>query len=61
MKYLVYVPFIVFGENEQDALEYVDEAITESNILDCDGITGILPVDIDEVELADDIDFEDLT
>ena len=51
-KYIVPVQLIVFGESENDALEYVQTALDNSDLLDQDGIVGVNS----DIE-ADDIEF----
>jgi hypothetical protein len=51
-KYVVPVDFIVYGETEADALDYLQNALDNSDVLDQDGIVGVNP----DIEL-DDIDF----
>ncbi len=54
-KYIVPVHFIVFGESEEDALQYAEEAVEHSDLLDQDGIVGIDPtVEIDDIELYEE-------
>lgn len=56
-KYVIYVKLRVLGESPEDALEYADEAIEASNLLDQDGILGVeLLDDIDTVENEEDYD-----
>ena len=59
-KYVVPVNVIVFGENESDALAYVEDAIDSTRFIDADGIIG---VDIceDDIELSDDSDVDEFT
>ncbi len=50
-KYVVYVKLTVFGESPEDALEYANNAIDTSDLLDQDGVVGIALVDdIDSIE-----------
>jgi hypothetical protein len=54
-KYIVPVNLIVFGESEEDALQYAEEAVEHSDLLDQDGIIGIDPtVEIDDIELYEE-------
>lgn len=51
-KYIVPIELTVYGETEADAIEYVDEALDRSDLLDQDGILGVNPeIDVDTVEL----------
>jgi hypothetical protein len=54
-KYVVPVELTVYGETQQDAIEYVQEALDNSDILEQDGILGVNP-DIEEenVELLEE-------
>ena len=51
-KYRVPITLIVYGEREEDAWEYVEEAIDKSNLLDQDGILGIddTTTDLEDIE-----------
>ena len=51
-KYRVPITLIVYGEREEDAWEYVEEAIDKSNLLDQDGILGIddTETDLEDIE-----------
>ena len=51
-KYIVPITFIVYGETEADALDYAQNALDRSDLLDQDGIVGVNS----DIEL-DDIDF----
>ena len=54
-KYSVPVEFIVYGESENDAIEYVQDALDHSDILDQDGILGVNPdIEEDMVELVEE-------
>lgn len=51
-KYRIPITLIVYGEREEDAWEYLQEALDHSNILDQDGIIGIddSSTDIEDIE-----------
>jgi len=51
-KYIVPITLIVYGETEADALDYAQNALDRSDLLDQDGIVGVNS----DIEL-DDIDF----
>jgi hypothetical protein len=53
-KYTVPVELIVYGENELEAIQYVQDALDHSDILEQDGILGVNP-DIDEY-MVDEIE-----
>jgi hypothetical protein len=54
-KYIVPVEFIVYGESAQDAIEYVQDAIDSSNLLEQDGVLGVNPdIEEDAVELVEE-------
>lgn len=54
-KYIVPVQLIVFGESEEDAIAYVEEAVERSDILDQDGVIGIdSTIDVEDVELYEE-------
>lgn len=54
-KYIVPVQLIVFGESEHDALEYVQTALDNSDLLHQDGIVGVNPdIELDEVEFYEE-------
>jgi hypothetical protein len=54
-KYVVPVELIVYGESEADALDYVQAALDNSDVLDQDGIVGVnSDIDEDMVELLDE-------
>lgn len=56
--YVVYLKLTVMGENPEDALEYANSAIDNSDLLDQDGVIGIEVVDdVDTIEPAED-DYE---
>lgn len=46
-KYTVPVELIAYGETELEAIQYVQDALDNSDLLDQDGILGVNP-DIDE-------------
>lgn len=52
-KYVVYVKLTVFGESPEDALEYANNAIDTSDLLDQDGVVGI-SLDEDTIELEEE-------
>lgn len=57
--YVVYLKLTVMGENPEDALEYANSAIDNSDLLDQDGVIGIEVVDdVDTIEPVED-DYED--
>lgn len=54
-KYIVPVQLIVFGESENDALEYVQTALDNSNMLDQDGIVGVnSDIEVDDIEFYEE-------
>lgn len=54
-KYIVPVNLIVFGESEEDALAYVEEAVEHSDILDQDGIIGVdVSPELEDIELYEE-------
>lgn len=54
-KYIVPVEFIVYGESEDDAIGYIQEALDHSDILEQDGLVGVNPdIDEDMVELTEE-------
>ncbi len=63
-KYVVPVNVIVYGEDEGDAVTYVEEALDSSSFIAEDGLIGAEVV-VDDVELFeegyedDDADYED--
>lgn len=57
--YVVYLKLTVMGESPEDALEYANSAVDNSDLLDQDGVIGIEVVDdVDTIEPAED-DYED--
>jgi len=53
--YVVYIKLTVMGETPEDALEYANSAIDNSDLLDQDGVIGIEVVDdVDTIELVED-------
>lgn len=57
--YVVYVKLTVMGESPEDALEYANSAVDNSDLLDQDGVIGIEVVeDVDTIEPVED-DYED--
>lgn len=62
-KYVVPVNVIVYGEDESDAVTYVEEALDSSSFITEDGLIGA-EIMTDDVELfdegyEDDADYED--
>lgn len=58
--YDVYVKFTVLGESAEDALNYLEEAIDTSEIINEDGIVSIEIVDdADSVSESEEIDFSE--
>ncbi len=56
-KFVIYVKLRVLGESIEDALEYAEQALDASDLLDQDGIIGIeLVDDTDTIESEDDYD-----
>lgn len=54
-KYVVPVSVIVYGENEEDALDYIQTALDHSDLLDQDGIVGVNPdIDVEEIEFLEE-------
>jgi len=54
-KYIVPVQLIVFGESENDALEYVQTALDNSDLLDQDGIVGVnSDIEVDDIEFYEE-------
>jgi hypothetical protein len=54
-KYSVPVELIVYGETEWDAVEYAQEALDRSDLLQQDGIVGVnSDIDEDGVEIYED-------
>ena len=54
-KYIVPVQLIVFGESEDDALEYVQTALDNSDLLDQDGIVGVnSDIEVDDIEFYEE-------
>lgn len=54
-KYIVPVDFIVYGETEADALDYVQNALDNSDLLDQDGIVGVNPdIELDDIEFYEE-------
>jgi hypothetical protein len=56
-KYVVPINIIVYGENEMDAVSYVEEALDSSSFITEDGLLGA-DIVTDDVELFDE-DYED--
>jgi hypothetical protein len=56
-KYVIYVKLCVVGESVEDALDYAQEALDASDLLDQDGVVSIeLVDDIDTIESEEDYD-----
>ena len=54
-KYIVPVNLIVYGENEADALDYVQHALDISDLLDQDGIVGVnSDIELDDIEFYEE-------
>jgi len=54
-KYIVPVNLIVYGENEADALDYVQHALDMSDLLDQDGIVGVnSDIELDDIEFYEE-------
>jgi hypothetical protein len=54
-KYIVPVTLIVYGETEADALDYTQNALDQSDLLDQDGIVGVNPdIEIDDIEFYEE-------
>ena len=54
-KYVVPVTLIVYGETEADALDYVQAALDNSNLLDQDGIVGVnSDIEVDDIEFYEE-------
>jgi hypothetical protein len=54
-KYIVPVNVIVYGETEADALDYVQNALDNSDLLDQDGIVGVNPdIELDDIEFFEE-------
>jgi len=54
-KYIVPVNIIVYGETEADALDYVQNALDNSDLLDQDGIVGInSDIELDDIEFYEE-------
>ncbi len=54
-KYIIPVNIIVYGETEADALDYVQVALDNSDLLDQDGIVGVNPdIEIDDIEFYEE-------
>lgn len=50
-KFAVPVTLYVYGEDERDALDYVQTALEHSDLLDQDGVVGIDPdIDVEDVD-----------
>jgi hypothetical protein len=54
-KYIVPVNMIVYGETEADALDYIQVALDNSDLLDQDGIVGVNPdIELDDIEFYEE-------
>lgn len=54
-KYIVPINLIVYGENETDALDYVQHALDISDLLDQDGIVGVnSDIEVDDIEFYEE-------
>ena len=54
-KYIVPVNVIVYGETEADALDYIQVALDNSDLLDQDGIVGVNPdIELDDIEFYEE-------
>ena len=54
-KYIVPVNIIVYGETEADALDYIQVALDNSDLLDQDGIVGVNPdIELDDIEFYEE-------
>ena len=54
-KYVIPVTLIVYGETEADALDYVQNALDMSDLLDQDGIVGVnSDIEIDDIEFFEE-------
>ncbi len=54
-KYIVPVNMIVYGETEADALDYVQNALDMSDLLDQDDIVGVNPdIELDDIEFYEE-------
>lgn len=56
-RYVVPVELTVYGETAGDAIEYVQEALDHSDLLDQDGILGVNPdIEEDSVDMVEDFE-----
>lgn len=54
-KYIVPINLIVYGETEADALDYVQNALDMSDLLDQDGIVGVnSDIEVDDIEFFEE-------
>jgi hypothetical protein len=54
-KYIVPVNMIVYGETEADALDYIQAALDNSDLLDQDGVVGVNPdIELDDIEFYEE-------
>ena len=54
-KYVVPVTLIVYGETEADALDYAQNALDMSDLLDQDGIVGVnADIEVDDIEFFEE-------
>lgn len=57
-KYIVPVNLIVYGENEEDAINYVESAIDNSALIQEDGIIGADILNEDVEFIGEEVDNE---
>lgn len=54
-KYVVPITLIVYGETEADALDYTQNALDRSDLLDQDGIVGVnSDIELDDIEFYEE-------
>jgi hypothetical protein len=54
-KYTVPITLIVYGETEADALDYAQNALDRSDLLDQDGIVGVnSDIELDDIEFYEE-------
>jgi hypothetical protein len=54
-KYIVPINLIVYGETEADALDYTQNALDMSDLLDQDGIVGVnSDIEVDDIEFFEE-------
>jgi|APGre2960657404_1045060.scaffolds.fasta_scaffold01088_15 hypothetical protein len=56
-KYVVPINIICYGEDEMDAVTYIEEALDNTSIIQEDGIVGAEIVH-DDIELYEDEDYQ---